>query len=150
MQHSERALLTDYCDISRSSREPNTMTQSLGRTFVPSLRSLFISLFFLSHFSFSLCLLWFLSSLSVSSTKENFNTHTNLQFFGLSVAEIQEDLDSFKNFNEFFYRKLKPEARPIHSPDDPVSTFFFLSFLSLFFLFLVSLFLFYFIFFNRR
>lgn len=26
---------------------------------------------------------------------------------------------SSENFNQFFYRKLKPEARPIESPDDP-------------------------------
>jgi len=30
-----------------------------------------------------------------------------------------EPLDSFKTFNEFFYRKLKPGARTLASPDDP-------------------------------
>lgn len=36
----------------------------------------------------------------------------------VDVSEIAEDLDSFKNFNEFFYRKLKPGVRPIAAPDD--------------------------------
>lgn len=36
----------------------------------------------------------------------------------VDVSEIAEDLDSFQNFNEFFYRKLKPGARPIASADD--------------------------------
>lgn len=36
----------------------------------------------------------------------------------VDISEIAEDLDSFQNFNEFFYRKLKPGARPIASPDD--------------------------------
>ena len=29
------------------------------------------------------------------------------------------DLSHYKNFNEFFYRKLQPNARPIADPDDP-------------------------------
>lgn len=28
-------------------------------------------------------------------------------------------LEKFRNFNEFFYRALKPEARPCSAPDDP-------------------------------
>ncbi|GAA98930.1 hypothetical protein E5Q_05618 [Mixia osmundae IAM 14324] len=31
---------------------------------------------------------------------------------------LKPDLDSYKNFNEFFSRKLKPDARPIASPSD--------------------------------
>jgi len=42
-----------------------------------------------------------------------------LKFHGLNVDEILDPLDSFKNFNEFFYRKLKSSARPIASPNDP-------------------------------
>ena len=39
----------------------------------------------------------------------------------LDVSEIAEDLDSFKTFNEFFYRKLKKGCRPIsHFEDDGV------------------------------
>ncbi|RDB20431.1 Phosphatidylserine decarboxylase proenzyme 3, partial [Hypsizygus marmoreus] len=44
---------------------------------------------------------------------------TFIEFHGLNVDEILDPLDSFKTFNEFFYRKLKPTARPIEKPDDP-------------------------------
>jgi len=36
-----------------------------------------------------------------------------IEFHGLNVDEILDPLDSFKNFNEFFYRKLKSTARTI-------------------------------------
>ncbi|CAG8450943.1 8789_t:CDS:10 [Acaulospora morrowiae] len=42
-----------------------------------------------------------------------------IKFHNLNVDEVLEPQDSFKNFNEFFYRKLKPGARPCDSPDDP-------------------------------
>jgi len=42
-----------------------------------------------------------------------------VDFHGLNVDEILDPLDSFKSFNEFFYRKLKPSARPIEKPNDP-------------------------------
>src|SRR5437763_6778617 len=42
-----------------------------------------------------------------------------IKFHKLDVNEILDPLDSFKNFNEFFYRKLKPSARPCDSPDNP-------------------------------
>lgn len=42
-----------------------------------------------------------------------------IEFHRLDVNEIQDPLDSFKTFNEFFYRKLKPEARPVDEPDNP-------------------------------
>ncbi|KAF7337169.1 Phosphatidylserine decarboxylase proenzyme 2 [Mycena venus] len=44
---------------------------------------------------------------------------TFIEFHGLKVDEILEPLDSFKTFNQFFYRKLKPSARPVEKPDDP-------------------------------
>jgi phosphatidylserine decarboxylase len=44
---------------------------------------------------------------------------TFIEFHNLPVDEILDPLDSFKTFNEFFYRKLKPSARPVESPDDP-------------------------------
>lgn len=34
---------------------------------------------------------------------------------------VLDPLDSFKNFNEFFYRKLKADARQLASPDNPVN-----------------------------
>ncbi|RHZ44097.1 hypothetical protein Glove_759g11 [Diversispora epigaea] len=42
-----------------------------------------------------------------------------IKFHNLDKDEILDPLDSFKNFNEFFYRKLKPEARLCDSPQDP-------------------------------
>ncbi|OCF30786.1 phosphatidylserine decarboxylase [Kwoniella heveanensis BCC8398] len=39
-----------------------------------------------------------------------------IAFHNLDVNEILDPLDSFKNFNEFFYRKLKPDARPVEEP----------------------------------
>ncbi|KAJ7675176.1 phosphatidylserine decarboxylase-domain-containing protein [Mycena rosella] len=40
-----------------------------------------------------------------------------IEFHQLKVADILEPLDSFKTFNQFFYRL--PSARPIERPDDP-------------------------------
>lgn len=34
------------------------------------------------------------------------------------MSEVLEPLESFKTFNEFFYRKLKPGARPCEVPDN--------------------------------
>jgi len=61
-----------------------------------------------------------------------------IEFHNLDADEIRDPLNSFKNFNEFFYRyvgprcyptlppphsdtprKLKPDARPVENPDDP-------------------------------
>ncbi|KAI0706958.1 phosphatidylserine decarboxylase-domain-containing protein [Earliella scabrosa] len=42
-----------------------------------------------------------------------------IAFHKLNVDEILDPLDSFKSFNEFFYRKLKPGARPVEAPEDP-------------------------------
>jgi len=36
-----------------------------------------------------------------------------IERYGLDAAEFAEPLESFATFNEFFYRKLKPEARPV-------------------------------------
>ena len=36
-----------------------------------------------------------------------------IQKFGLNAAEFSDSPECYKTFNEFFYRKLKPEARPI-------------------------------------
>ena len=35
------------------------------------------------------------------------------------MNEAAEPLESFKTFNEFFYRKLKSSARPIANPEHP-------------------------------
>lgn len=42
-----------------------------------------------------------------------------ITFHKLDVSEVLQPLEEFKTFNEFFYRALKPEARPCSAPDDP-------------------------------
>lgn len=44
-----------------------------------------------------------------------------IAFHNLNIDEIRDPLDSYKTFNEFFYRRLKPDARPISNPDDPAT-----------------------------
>ncbi|KAF7309803.1 hypothetical protein MIND_00352200 [Mycena indigotica] len=42
--------------------------------------------------------------------------------YQLSTEELLEpDISKYKTFNEFFYRKLKPTARPVDHADDPLS-----------------------------
>ena len=45
-----------------------------------------------------------------------------VQNYGLNAAEFAEPAESFKSFNEFFYRKLKPATRPI-DPDPDAAVF---------------------------
>ena len=45
-----------------------------------------------------------------------------IETYGLMAEEFADMPDSFNTFNEFFYRKLKPGARPIHP--DPNSAVF--------------------------
>ncbi|KAI7872491.1 phosphatidylserine decarboxylase-domain-containing protein [Spinellus fusiger] len=42
-----------------------------------------------------------------------------IKFHGLDLSEMLDPLSSFKSFNEFFYRKLKPDARLPDAPQDP-------------------------------
>ena len=42
-----------------------------------------------------------------------------INFHKLNMDEVLKPVDQFKNFNEFFYRELKPNARPCSAPDDP-------------------------------
>lgn len=42
-----------------------------------------------------------------------------IAFHRLNTDEIRDPLDSFKTFNEFFYRKLKEDARPVEDPGNP-------------------------------
>jgi phosphatidylserine decarboxylase len=43
--------------------------------------------------------------------------------YGIDTSEIERPVDSYGSFNEFFIRKLKPEARPIdRNPDHLIST----------------------------
>ncbi len=40
-------------------------------------------------------------------------------FHSLDMSEVLLPVEEFKNFNEFFYRALKPDARPCSAPDNP-------------------------------
>ncbi|KAA8646497.1 putative phosphatidylserine decarboxylase Psd2 [Aspergillus tanneri] len=42
-----------------------------------------------------------------------------INFHQLDLSEVLLPLDKFKNFNEFFYRQLKPGARPCSAPNEP-------------------------------
>ncbi|KAJ5288964.1 Phosphatidylserine decarboxylase-related protein [Penicillium angulare] len=42
-----------------------------------------------------------------------------INFHQLDMSEVLLPIEKFRNFNEFFYRALKPEARPCSAPDDP-------------------------------
>lgn len=42
-----------------------------------------------------------------------------INFHQLDMSEVLLRTDQFKTFNEFFYRKLKPEARPCSAPNNP-------------------------------
>lgn len=40
-------------------------------------------------------------------------------FHQLDMSEVLLPINQFKSFNEFFYRALKPDARPCSAPDNP-------------------------------
>lgn len=42
-----------------------------------------------------------------------------IAFHQLDMSEVLLPTEEFKNFNEFFYRALKPGARPCSAPDNP-------------------------------
>ncbi|KAL4809948.1 phosphatidylserine decarboxylase-domain-containing protein [Aspergillus unguis] len=42
-----------------------------------------------------------------------------INFHQLDMSEVLLPIDQFKNFNEFFYRALKPDARPCSAPHEP-------------------------------
>ncbi|KAH6642283.1 phosphatidylserine decarboxylase-domain-containing protein, partial [Boeremia exigua] len=42
-----------------------------------------------------------------------------IAFHQLDMGEVLLPISQFKNFNEFFYRALKPGARPCSAPEDP-------------------------------
>ncbi len=41
-----------------------------------------------------------------------------IEAYGLDAAEFAEPVEKFANFNEFFYRRLRPEARPVDPATD--------------------------------
>ncbi|MCJ1311793.1 phosphatidylserine decarboxylase [Agyrium rufum] len=44
---------------------------------------------------------------------------TFINFHQLDMSEVARKVEDFKTFNEFFYRALKPNARPCSAPDNP-------------------------------
>lgn len=42
-----------------------------------------------------------------------------INFHQLDMSEVLLPLEEFRTFNEFFYRALKPDARPCSAPDNP-------------------------------
>lgn len=42
-----------------------------------------------------------------------------INFHQLDMSEVRLPVEQFKNFNEFFYRALKPDARPCSAPNNP-------------------------------
>lgn len=42
-----------------------------------------------------------------------------IKFHNIPLHEVWKPVSSFKTFNEFFYRKLKPGSRPPDTPNDP-------------------------------
>eukprot|EP00002_Diphylleia_rotans_P040844 TRINITY_DN9798_c0_g2_i4.p1 TRINITY_DN9798_c0_g2~~TRINITY_DN9798_c0_g2_i4.p1 ORF type:complete len:435 (+),score=77.62 TRINITY_DN9798_c0_g2_i4:146-1450(+) len=42
-----------------------------------------------------------------------------IRYHKLDMDEVLEPVESFQNFNQFFYRKLKPTARPLCEPENP-------------------------------
>ncbi|TIC11746.1 hypothetical protein E3Q14_02147 [Wallemia mellicola] len=42
-----------------------------------------------------------------------------IQFHNLNMDEVLEPISAFNTFNQFFYRKLKPDARPVEEADNP-------------------------------
>lgn len=42
-----------------------------------------------------------------------------VNFHQLDLTEVLKPIDQFKSFNEFFYRELKPNARPCSAPTNP-------------------------------
>ena len=42
-----------------------------------------------------------------------------INFHRLDMSEVLQPIEKFRNFNEFFYRALTPDARPCSAPNDP-------------------------------
>jgi len=56
---------------------------------------------------------WYGSRMDVPASREKVAPF--IQQYGIDVAELAGEPESYRTFNEFFYRKLKPSARPIAS-----------------------------------
>lgn len=63
---------------------------------------------------------WYGSRMNRASSRQKIQPF--IDTYGLSVDDFADPVSSFANFNQFFYRKLKPSARPIDA--DPRSIVF--------------------------
>lgn len=63
---------------------------------------------------------WYGWRMDRSSTRQKIAPF--IKEYELDASEFVRDVDDFANFNEFFFRKLKPESRPIDA--DPASVVF--------------------------
>ncbi|SMP74096.1 phosphatidylserine decarboxylase [Neorhodopirellula lusitana] len=61
---------------------------------------------------------WYGWKMDRPSTRERIQPF--IDEYGLDASEFVRDVDDFANFNEFFFRELKPEARPIDPDADSV------------------------------
>ena len=61
---------------------------------------------------------WYGSRMSSSQSRERVKPF--IETYGITEAEHVKQADEFTSFNDFFYRKLRPEARPVDSATDSV------------------------------
>ena len=48
------------------------------------------------------------------------NIPSFIETYSIQLDELLEpDISKYKRFNDFFYRKLRPDARPVQNEDDP-------------------------------
>lgn len=62
---------------------------------------------------------WYGWRMSAPSSRERVTPF--IETYGVKVDDFLDAPDSYGSFNEFFYRRLKPEARPIEAGEDVVT-----------------------------
>jgi phosphatidylserine decarboxylase len=62
---------------------------------------------------------WYGSRMDAAASREKVAPF--IQQYGIDVSELADAPESYRTFNEFFYRKLKPSARPIAAGADKVA-----------------------------
>ena len=61
---------------------------------------------------------WYGSQMSKAKSRKKVKPF--IKKYGLDESEFLSRMESFRSFNEFFYRKLHPEARPINSHEHSI------------------------------